>query len=150
VDGRVTAMVVSRHIGLSLSVALGVYTLSRSIPMAAASFIAGGFVDADHLFDYLREYGFRPDIRLFFQSCHETLYRRIVLFMHAWEWLLLLAAAAVWTRGDSVVVGVFIGLGQHLIADQFTNPVCRGGYFISFRIWKKFVTSEIFPGRGLQ
>lgn len=143
-------MIVSRHIGLSLSVALGVYTLSRSASMAAASFIAGVFIDADHAFDYLREYGFRPDRRFFFRSFHQTLYRRIVLFLHAWEWLLLLAAAAVWSRGDSVLVGAIIGLGQHLIADQLTNPVCRWGYFISYRVWKKFITSKIFPGRGIQ
>jgi membrane-bound metal-dependent hydrolase YbcI (DUF457 family) len=143
-------MKVSRHIGLSLSVALGVYTLSRSAVMAAASFAAGVFVDADHAFEYLREYGFRPDIKFFFRSFHETLYRHIVLFLHAWEWFLLLAAVAVWSGGDSVLVGVIIGLGQHLIADQFTNPINRWGYFFSYRALHKFQTGMIFPGRGLE
>lgn len=145
-----TVMVVSRHIGLSLSVSLGVYTLSRSVSMAAASFAAGVFVDADHAFDYLREYGFRPDVRFFFRSFSQTLYRRIVIFLHAWEWLLLLAAAAVWSGGHSVAVGLLIGLCHHLVADQLTNPVNRWGYFISYRVWKKFITSKIFPGRGLE
>jgi hypothetical protein len=142
-------MKVSSHIGLSLSVALGVYTLSRSAAMAAASFVIGVFIDVDHVFDYLREYGFHPDIKFFFRSFHETLYRRIVLFLHAWEWLPLLAVAAVWSGGNSVLVGVVIGLGQHLIADQLTNKIYKGGYFISYRAWKKFITSKIFPGRGL-
>jgi membrane-bound metal-dependent hydrolase YbcI (DUF457 family) len=140
---------VQYHVGLSLSVALGVYTLYRSTAMAAASFIAGVFVDVDHVFDYLREYRFRPDLKFFFRSFHETLYRHVVLFLHAWELLLLLAAGAVWSRGNWVVVGVLIGLGQHLIADQFTNPVCRWGYFLSFRVWHKFRTMRIFPGKGL-
>jgi membrane-bound metal-dependent hydrolase YbcI (DUF457 family) len=143
-------MVVSRHIGLSLSVALGVYTVSRSASMAAASFAAGVLIDADHALDYLREYGFRLDRRFFFRTFHETIYRRIVLVLHAWEWLLPLAAVAVLSRGNSIAVGVFIGLGQHLLADQVTNPVHRWGYFIIYRIRKRFVTAEIFPGRGIR
>jgi membrane-bound metal-dependent hydrolase YbcI (DUF457 family) len=140
---------VQYHVGLSLSVALGVYTLSGSAVMAAASFIAGVFVDVDHAFDYLREYRFRPDIRFFFRTFHETLYRRVVLLLHSWELLVLLAAGAVWSRGNSVVAGILIGLTQHMIADQFTNPVCRWGYFFTYRIRHKFRTGRIFPGKGL-
>ena len=142
-------MKVQYHAGLSLSVALGVYTLSRSAAMAVASFAAGVFVDVDHVFDYLREYRFRTDIVFFFRSFHATLYRRIVLFLHSWELLILLAAAAVWSRGDGVIVGAIIGMGHHLVADQFTNRVHRWGYFFSYRVGKKFVTGKIFPGKGL-
>jgi hypothetical protein len=117
--------------------------------MAVASLAAGVLVDVDHLFDYLREYRFRPDMGFFFRSFHKTLYRRIVLFLHSWELLILLAAAAVWSRGDGVIVGTIIGMGHHLVADQFTNKVHRWGYFLSYRLGKKFITGKIFPGKGL-
>jgi hypothetical protein len=140
---------VQHHVGLSLSVAVAVYAVNRSVAMAAASFVAGVFVDVDHVFDYLREYGLRLDGRFFFRSFHQTLYRHVVLFLHSWEWLILLAAAALWSRGGSVLTGVCIGLGQHLVADQFTNGISRWGYFFFYRIGKKFVTGRIFPGKGL-
>ena len=143
------AVKVQYHIGLSLSIAFAVYAVYRSAAMAAASFFAGVLLDADHVFDYLREYGFRFDKEFFFHSFHHTLYRKIVLPFHAWEWLVLLAVLPVFDLGSYVSSGIFIGIGQHLIADQFTNPVCRGGYFISFRAWNRFRTSKIFPGRGL-
>lgn len=142
-------MKVQYHIGLSLSVAAGVYTLSRSAAMAAASFLSGVLVDLDHIFDFVREYGFRADVRLFFHSFHETLYRRIVIVLHAWEWLVLLAVLPALSLGSDITTGIFIGMGQHLIADQCTNPVCRWGQFISYRAWNGFRTPKCFPGRGL-
>jgi len=137
------------HIGLSLSIALALYAVYRSAAMATASFFAGVLLDADHVFEYLREYGFRFDKKFFFNSFHYTLYRKIVLPFHAWEWLVLLAVLPVFSLGSYVSIGIIIGMGQHLIADQFTNSVHRWGYFISYRVWKKFITSKIFPGKGL-
>jgi hypothetical protein len=137
------------HIGLSLVVSFTIYAVFRSTSMAVASFVSGVLVDLDHIFDYLREYGFRINANHFFRVCHQTLFRRIVLFMHAWEWLVLLAAGAVWSRGGSVLTGVFIGLGQHLIADQFTNKIDKCGYFLLFRLRNGFVARRIFPGKGL-
>lgn len=142
-------MKVGHHIGLSLSVAVAVYAVFRSTSMAAASFIAGVLLDADHVFDFWREYGLRFDVKFFFNSFHDTLYRTIVLPFHAWEWLLVLAALPAFSIGSDISIGIFIGASQHLIADQFTNPVCRWGYFFSFRARHAFRTSKIFPGRGL-
>lgn len=143
-------MRVHHHIGLSLSVALAVYALYRSAAMAIASFLSGILVDLDHGFDYLREYGFRWDVRFFFDSFHNTLYRKVVLPLHAWEWLALLAVLPALSLGSEVSIGIFIGMGQHLIADQYTNPVCRWGYLFVYRLRCGFVTSKIFPGKGLE
>jgi len=142
-------MKVQHHIGLSLSVAVGVYALYRSAAMAIASFLSGVLVDFDHVFDYVREYGFRTDVRFFFHAFHETLFRRIVIFLHAWEWLILLAVLPALSLGSDITTGIFIGMGQHLIADQCTNPVCKWGQFILYRAWHRFHTPKIFPGRGL-
>ena len=142
-------MKMSRHIGLSLAISLLLFALFRSIGMSVAAFISGVFLDIDHVFDYLREYGFRTDVRFFFLSFHKTLYRRVVLFLHAWEWLALLAVSAALVYDNSIVIGICIGIGQHLITDQCTNPVCKWGYSISYRARNGFRTPKIFPGRGL-
>lgn len=142
-------MKVHYHIGLSLAVAIAVFALYRSTAMAVSAFLSGILVDIDHVFDYLREYGFRSDVRFFFHSCHQTLFRRVVLFLHAWEWFALLVISAVLLRDNSIVIGICIGMGQHLVADQFTNHICKWGYFIIYRLRCGFVASKIIPGRGL-
>jgi hypothetical protein len=150
VVGGIKKLKVPHHIGLSLSISLGVYTLFHSAAMAIASFFSGILVDLDHIFEYLREYGLRLDARFFFHSFHNTLYRKVVLFLHAWEWLAVLAVCAVLLHGNVFVIGIMIGIAQHLIADQYTNPVSRWGYFFIYRLRCGFVTSRIFPGKGLE
>ena len=142
-------MKLQQHVAVSIPIAFVTYAVSRSIPMAAASLIAGVLLDLDHGFDYLREYGARPDVKLFFHTFHTTRYRRVVLPLHAWEWLPLLGVAAILTHGNPFLIGAIIGMAQHLVFDQFTNGACCRGYFFSFKVMKKFVTAEIFPGKGL-
>ncbi len=142
-------MKLHQHIAVSIPISLATYAASRSLPMAAASFIAGVLLDLDHGFDYLREYGFRPDIPFFFRSFHETLYRRVVIPLHGWEWLPLLGVAAILTHGNTIVIGTVIGMAQHLIFDQCTNDAFPWGYFFTWRAMKKFITRKIFRDKGL-
>ncbi len=118
--------------------------------MTSASLIAGVLLDLDHGFDYLREYGLRVDLPFFFRSFHNTLYRRVMITLHAWEWFPLLGGAAILMHGNPFLVGMLIGMAQHLVFDQFTNGACRWGYFFSYRVMKNFDTAEIFPGKGIK
>jgi hypothetical protein len=133
---------------LSLAASAAVYAVSRSTPMAAAAFLSGVFIDLDHIYDYVREYGMRLDVRFFFHSFSKTLYRKVVVPLHAWEFVALLAVMAIVSHGNSVVVGTLIGAALHLIADQMTNGICASGYFFAYRMANRFATERIFPGKG--
>lgn len=142
-------MKVHHHTFISLAIAGALFAVFRSISLSAVTLTTGIFVDIDHGFDYLREYGIRFDLRFFFLSFNNTLYKRIVLLFHSWELVALLAILSAASDGDPLITGVLIGLCSHLLCDQFTNGVSRWGYFIVFRAGRKFVTSRIFPGKGL-
>jgi len=142
-------MRVHQHIGLSLVASGVVYAVSRSVTMTAVSFAAGVLIDLDHVLDYVREYGFRPDIKYFFHVFYNTRFKRIVLPFHSWELLALIAVLAVVSHYNAIVMGIGIGVGHHMIADQWYNKFCRWGYFFSYRLWHAFVCSKILPGQGL-
>ena len=139
-----------QHLGVSVVISSVTFAASRSFTITAASLLAGVFLDLDHIFDYVREYGPRPDPRFFFHSFNATLYRRVVLPFHCWEWPALLIAISIETRGNPAAVGLLIGMAQHLTADQFTNKVSGWGYFLTYRVKQRFITRNIFPGKGLQ
>lgn len=137
-------MKIAPHSGISLAVSAATYAVSRSVEMTAASFLAGIFIDLDHLFDYVREYGLRPDLRFFFHICEKTLFKRTVLFLHSWELCILLAGALFVTHGNSLVIGLLIGMTQHLLLDQVSNRIKPKGYWLLFRLRHRFLASEIF------
>ena len=137
------------HAGISLVLAIALFTAFRSISLSITAFLTGIFIDIDHGFDYLREYGFRFDIRFFFHSFNETLYKRVVLLFHGWEWVMLLVIISFASR-NPIIAGITIGIVSHLICDQFTNGVSIWGYFFFFRLRRGFIVSRIFPGKGLE
>ena len=140
-------MKLHHHLAVSIPISCVIFAVSRSVLMTLVSLIAGVLLDIDHGFDYLREYGLRVDLPFFFRSFHDTLYRRVVIPLHAWEWLPPLGGVAILMHGNPLLVGTLIGMTQHLVFDQFTNGACGRGYFFSYRVMKKFVTAEIFPGK---
>jgi hypothetical protein len=142
-------MKVQYHTGISLALAIALYAAFRSLSLSMAAFITGIFVDIDHSFEYVREYGFRLDPEFFFYTFNNTLYKRVILPFHGWEWVALLAILSVAANYNTITAGMLIGLSSHLICDQFSNGSNKWGYFFFFRLKNRFVTSRIFPGKGL-
>ena len=143
-------MKLQHHIAYSLAVSAAAYAVSRSKTMAAVSFLSGVFIDLDHIPDYVREHGLRCDAHFFFHSFTKTLYRKVVIPLHAWEIVVFLAIGGIVSHGNHAILGMLIGFAFHLAADQITNGVCAGGYFITYRMAKGFVTRRIFPGKGIE
>lgn len=141
-------MKLQNHIALSLPASIAIYAVSRSAPMAVASFLSGVFIDLDHIFDFVREHGFRWDAGFFFYSFSNNLYRKVVVPLHAWELVALLALGAIVLHGNGVVIGILVGFSLHLVADQMTNGIRGGGYFFMYRMAKGFVFSRIFIREG--
>lgn len=137
------------HCGLSVIVASGVYAVTHSMTAAVASLIAGIFIDIDHVFDFVREYGATLNSKLFFESFYTTRYKKIVLLFHGWEWIILLALVAIYQQYPALLTGITLGMLHHLIADQMTNTKNKWCYFFIYRLSKNFQTKIIIPGKGL-
>jgi len=142
-------MKVQHHTGISLVIAAGLFAAFRSLSLSLAALLTGIFIDIDHTFDYLREYGFRPNIKFFFHVFDDTLFKRVVLIFHGWEWAILLAVLSMTSKHDPIISGIAIGLWSHLLCDQFTNGASIWGYSLIFRLSRKFEALKIFPGKGL-
>ena len=135
------------HIAFSTIISGLLYMVSKSWGMAAACFISGIFIDLDHVLDFLIIYGRPFSIERFFRVFyHELQFKQIYIFFHAWEWLVLLFAAAWMTRWDPWFTGILIGTSQHMILDYINN----GGYLWSYSLicrWKNnFDFETTFPG----
>lgn len=146
-------MKASRHAALSVPVSAAVFALSRSIPAAIAVMVGGVLIDLDHVFDYVREYGFRIDIAHFFETFYHTRYRRIVLLFHAWELMIALGLIASATGWNPWLWGLTIGASTHLALDQTFNYTRPGSYFLLWRLAKGFQREKIirqYPYQGAE
>lgn len=138
-------MRLQHHATISAVVSGGLYAAFKSPELAAASFVSGVFMDLDHLCDYVREYGWRIDVKEFFRVCHGHQFQQAVLVLHGWEWLAVwawLAWACAWSPW---LLGILIGFCHHLVCDQLANGVSRWGYFLLWRMKKRFSFAATFP-----
>jgi len=139
------------HLLASGAVSAGIYAATGSAKMAACSFAAGVLLDADHLIDYWRDHSFNLDLSRFFSVCHECDLSKTMLPLHSVELLLLLAAAACFTRSGAITA-LALGSGQHLFFDQLVNKVYPYSYSFFYRMGKGFRSDAVFtnvrPGAG--
>lgn len=99
---------------------------ARSLPLALAS---GTLPDVDHGADYL-----------WYALCKE---HRLLLPLHGYEWTLILF---IWTFrrwGWGLATVITSSYLLHLLADQFENQTRPLGYFILFRLRKRFRLADI-------
>ena len=137
----------SYHVTSSTILSGVLYLMTKSWGMAVACFLSGILIDLDHVLDYMIIYGWRTfTIRRFFYVFYHVRFKQIYLFFHAWEWLIILLGAAWMTGWNPWLVGLFAGIGLHMILDYFHN----GGYIWSYSLilrWKnKFDFETTFPG----
>ena len=138
-------MKLEQHAASSLIVSAALYALFKSWPLTACSFIAGVFVDVDHLVDYVAEHGARPDLGLFFRTCYDRKLKRAILLFHGWEWLILCGVGA-WASGwNPWITGTALGFGQHMLLDQLSNGPSTLGYSFLWRLSVKFDHQTAFP-----
>ena len=132
-----------KHIAASAATSAGIYAATRSVEMAVWSFLAGFLLDIDHLLDYWREYSFNIDIKRFFATCHECDFTITKLYFHSIEAIILLCAAAYFTR-SILITAITLGMTQHLIFDQLINKVYPASYFFIYRWRNGFKATKVF------
>lgn len=101
-------------------------------------FFAGILVDVDHYVDYVRDRGLNFNLKRFFQYSHKIEYERLFILFHGYEYVALLGLVLVLSGYNLLVAAALTGYAQHLIFDQFTNPVKPLAYFITYRLKNSF------------
>ena len=137
----------SRHIIISFPLSLAVWIFLKSLSAATVCFIAGVFIDVDHLIEYLINFGWRGfSLQNCYRECdYNTVrkglfrFKKLHLIFHGFEFAAIFWLLAFYTR-DIYVFAFAIGYFSHLILDAagnlaFVQPYF---YFISWRAGYKF------------
>src|SRR5580704_15861824 len=132
------------HIVTSAGIGLASYYRYRSKPAAIASFLVGWLIDLDHIVDYVRAHGWKPNWSRFNEACHEKYSGKLYLPLHSYELLALFFFLFRGPQRQPYRVGITLSVLTHLLLDQRCNPSRKAGtYFLAHRIHKRFNASEI-------
>lgn len=124
-----------------ISVFVGIYF--KSPACAAVSFISGIFIDLDHLFDYYVSHKFTLSIKRIYCACRRIRFKRLFILLHSYELVALLWIAIYALSLSNIWKAAAIGLTQHMIFDQLTNPISTFGYFLTYRLINNFSRDRI-------
>ena len=138
-------MKIEHHITLSTAISGVLFLIFKSWELSISSLIAGILIDIDHAFDYFLERGLRLHWKEFLSYFYNEKHKKIILFLHGWEWLFCLGSAAVLTKFNPWVTGVFIGYGHHMVFDYFYSRTSILTYSLIWRWKKNFDSQTLFP-----
>jgi len=134
-------MRLSKHVLASVIISALVWWWLRSLSAALACFLAGVFIDLDHIFDFL--YNKRRSLKIsrFFTTFEFEALENIFVFFHSWEFALIWLALTLCVPEvrQPVALGLFIGFATHLGLDNLFNRHSRWAYFLLYRLRHGFV-----------
>ena len=132
------------HILTSAGVASASYLRYKSKPAALATFLVGWLIDLDHVVDYVRAHGWRPNWQRFAEAKHEEYSGKLYLPLHSFELLALFFLLFKGPSKQPYRMGITASILTHLLLDQKCNPGRKPlTYFLTHRIRKKFDAREI-------
>ena len=124
-----------------ISAFVGIYF--KSFGCAVLSFVTGVFIDLDHLIDYFTSYKFTLRLKRIYCACARARFKRLFLVLHSYEIVLVLWIAIFAFGLSNVWKAAAIGITQHIVFDQVTNPLKSFGYFFIYRTMKGFRIERI-------
>ena len=137
-----------KPVGHFVSSALGaaaVFWFLGNALSAAIFFISSTLIDADHLIDYIREYGLKCfNFRVFCQSCYEFRLQKTWLVFHSFELLFVLWAFISVLKLNMYWISFALGVTFHYMLDCLFNPIFAWSYFFIFRWRNHFYMEKIF------
>ena len=133
-----------QHIAVSIVVSALVWAFYRDTTAAIACFLAGVFIDLDHLIDYTVNFGLRFRVKHFLKAFKYEAFENIFLFLHSWEFIVIYFALLWLIDWKPVAVGAGIGMLVHLLLDHFFNKHSRFAYFLSYRLFHRFSAKHFY------
>jgi hypothetical protein len=131
---RENSMQARSHVAASIIASATTYAVSDSATMAAAALFSGICIDADHLIDYVVLHRPPYSIGRFFHTFYQSSLTHVLLVLHSWELIGILALVAIASDWEPLTTGLLIGMGHHLLLDQIFNHANPLGYFLTFRL----------------
>lgn len=143
------------HLSLSLLIAIFIYHKWKKLAPSLIGALSGGlFLDIDHLVDYYLAFGTNFNITYFLKGYEFLKSDKIYVFLHAWEWVLLLfVLTLIISRFNlkksvklitvSLLLSFNLGLASHLTIDTFTNKTIFQAYFLTYRLYRNFELKEL-------
>ncbi|KPK42467.1 MAG: hypothetical protein AMJ78_02320 [Omnitrophica WOR_2 bacterium SM23_29] len=103
------------------------------------------FIDVDHLFDYYLNKGFSFKLNLmdFYKTCMDCKLSKFYFLLHSFELLIISWLITIAYPTNLILLGIAIGMSQHLIFDVIFNKISLKGYFLSYRLIKSFKASSL-------
>lgn len=120
------------HMGASAAAGVGVWGVTGD-PIAVPVAIAAGVLpDVDHVVDFYNWYWRRSR-------------RRVLLLLHAWEWVIALYAIAVFAIPEPWMIALASGYFTQVALDQFGYRVRWHTYSILARATQRFESGKVLP-----
>lgn len=126
------------HVIASGFISIFVWAYFKSFGYAAVSFASGVLIDLDHVIDYYASYGFTWKAKEIYDTCLKIKLKKLYLILHSYELIALLWLTIYLFSLSNLWKAIAIGLTQHIVLDQITNPINTLGYFLTYRIIKGF------------
>ncbi len=140
------------HVIASGFISALVWVFFKSFGCAVVSFLSGILIDSDHIIDYYANHGFTFKIKTMYYACVDIKLKKVYIILHSYELIALLWVLICLFSLSNIWKAFAIGLTQHLIIDQVTNPIKKPGYFLTYRIINGFKREHIinkeFYGRA--
>ncbi|MDI6641081.1 MAG: hypothetical protein QME68_02050 [Elusimicrobiota bacterium] len=135
-------MKLQAHIPIALAVSTATYFVSKSIEISVWCFIAGIFIDLDHLFDYFITKGIKFDIKDFFDKCYRCQLKKYYILFHSYEFIAILAVIT-YLFNSNILSGITIGSAVHLFLDVFSNSEHLLVYSFIYRLKSNFDPAKL-------
>lgn len=114
------------------------YYLFKSIPEAFVCFLSGFLLDADHFIDYYLNHPFTVEFQKIHKACREIDLKKVYVVLHSYELVILMFLLGYMLPVGRVWFAATLGVTQHIMFDQFANPVRPFTYFLTYRISRGF------------
>ena len=131
------------HIAASGIISILSWFYFRSFACCLATFLSGFLIDADHLLDYTLSYRFTFNLHKISEICEKMKLKKLYLVLHSYEIIIILWAAICIFSLSKMWQAVALGMTQHIILDQLTNPMRPFGYFFTYRLLNRFNNNKI-------
>ncbi len=136
-------MRIKGHIVSSGVISFMVYLISRSPVNGIVSFLAGVFIDLDHIVDYYLNYGVNYKLKEVYVTLCESRLDKFYVFLHSFELLVIFWILIFLIPLNNIFCAIAIGFTQHVFLDQIHNPIKPRAYFLAYRIANKFSREAI-------
>jgi hypothetical protein len=129
----------------SLIFSAATYAVTRSPSLSVANFLAGIFLDLDHVPEYFIKNRLTKSPSSFFTEEMHLDSKKTVLLLHGFDIITLCFGLLYLSGLHALSWALYVGALQHLLLDFIYNPIkTPWAFFLAYRIRHHFDTDEIY------